>query len=266
MKILVIGDPHGVLPKKIPENIDLILITGDLGKADLARKRFFENIKRSGEGLPELEKTSVFEKKIWQEIYFSSIYVAKYFSKIAPTYSLLGNIGTNTDFETKKEEKKLGIKLPYLRKGLGKIRNFHLVRNRVRNFEGLRFGFLDNFIDNSWIKEFNEKDKKRIKNAKRETAKAKQILNWFGNVDVLISHQPPYGYLDKISGKYGAPKSWWGKHAGSKVVLDYIKKKQPRYVFCGHIHEGKGKVKIGKTEVYNVGISGDYVLLDIDED
>ena len=263
MRILAVGDPHGVLPKSIPKNVDKILLIGDLGKADLARKRFFENIERKKKGLLEIEKTSVFEKKIWQEIYFSSIYVAKYFSKIAPTYSLLGNVGTNTDFKTKKEEKKLGIKLPYLREGLGKIRNFHLVRNSVRKINGLRFGFLDYFVDNCWIKEFEIKDEKLIKRAQRETDKAKKILNWFRNVDILISHQPPYGYLDKISGKYGAPKSWWGKHAGSKVVLDYIKKKQPKYVFCGHIHEGKGKVKIGKTEVYNVGVSGDYVLLDV---
>jgi len=263
MRILVVGDPHGVLPKKIPKNVDLILITGDIGKADLARKRFFENIKRERKGLLKLEKTPVFEKKIWQEIYLSSIFIAKHFSKFVPTYSLLGNVGTQTDFETKKEEKKLGIKLPYLRSGLENIKNFYLVRNRIRNFKGLRFGFLEHFIDNSWIKEFNEKDKKRIKRAQKETSKFKRILNGFGKVDVLISHQPPYGILDKINGKYGAPKSWWGKHAGSKVVLDYIKRKQPRYVFCGHIHEGKGKVKIGKTEVYNVGVSGDYVLIDI---
>jgi Icc-related predicted phosphoesterase len=45
MKILAIGDPHGDLKKikKIPiEGVDLILITGDLGKADLLRKRVFE--------------------------------------------------------------------------------------------------------------------------------------------------------------------------------------------------------------------------------
>jgi len=35
MKLLIIGDPHGKLPKKIPKNVDLILITGDLGKANL---------------------------------------------------------------------------------------------------------------------------------------------------------------------------------------------------------------------------------------
>jgi predicted phosphodiesterase len=50
MKILALGDPHGKLPKNInsiskKNKIDLILITGDIGKAELARKRFFENQK-----------------------------------------------------------------------------------------------------------------------------------------------------------------------------------------------------------------------------
>jgi len=53
-----------------------------------------------------------------------------------------------------------------------------------------------------------------------------------------------------------APKSWRGKHAGSKVILDYLRKKQPLYSFCGHIHEGEGMKKIGKTEVYNLGVGG----------
>ena len=49
MRILAIGDPHGDLSKikKIPlKGVDLILLTGDLGKADLARKRYFENVER----------------------------------------------------------------------------------------------------------------------------------------------------------------------------------------------------------------------------
>ena len=79
-------------------------------------------------------------------------------------------------------------------------------------------------------------------------------------MDILICHQPPYGFLDKVSGKYGAPKKWVGKHAGSKVILNYIKKYQPKYVFCGHIHEGEGKVKIGKTEVYNLGVAGHKII------
>jgi len=44
VKILVVGDPHGHLnyPEKILRESELILITGDLGNADFARKRFFE--------------------------------------------------------------------------------------------------------------------------------------------------------------------------------------------------------------------------------
>ena len=88
----------------------------------------------------------------------------------------------------------------------------------------------------------------------------KGYLEKFGNVDILVCHQPPYGVLDTVSGRYGAPKKWWGKHAGSKVILNYIRKYKPRYVFCGHIHEAKGHVKIGKTEVYNLGLCGSKVI------
>ena len=53
-----------------------------------------------------------------------------------------------------------------------------------------------------------------------------------------------------------APKHWRGKHAGSKIILEYIKRKQPRYTFCGHIHEGEGSKMIGKTRVNNLGVCG----------
>ena len=49
MKILAIGDPHGNLDrvKEIPiKGVDLILLTGDLGSANLMRKMAFENIDR----------------------------------------------------------------------------------------------------------------------------------------------------------------------------------------------------------------------------
>ena len=48
MKICAIGDPHGELKKikKVSKDVDFYLVTGDLGKADLARKKCFENIGR----------------------------------------------------------------------------------------------------------------------------------------------------------------------------------------------------------------------------
>lgn len=263
MRILAIGDPHGDLEKikKIPiKNVNLILLTGDLGKADLARKRAFENIERRKNGLKEIEDTPKDIKLIYQEIYFSSISILEYLSKFAPVYSILGNVETS-EAEVRKDEKKYNIKLPYLIFKINSLKDVSLIKNRVRDFDGIRVGGLEYFIDDCWIKEFREKDKKRMKNAKRETEKAKRILNNFKNLDILLCHQSPYGILDKVGNK--APRHWRGKHAGSKVILDYIKKYRPRYVLCGHIHEGEGKKKIGKTEVYNLGFAG-HVFLNID--
>jgi len=97
--------------------------------------------------------------------------------------------------------------------------------------------------------------------AKKETEKAKRVLRWFGSLDILICHQPPYRILDKVTAKF-APQNWKGRHAGIKIILDYVKKEKPRYVFCGHIHEGEGMKKIGETKIYNLGLSG-YKLIEI---
>ena len=141
------------------------------------------------------------------------------------------------------------------------MKKFSLVRNRVRRINSLKIGFLEYFVDTNWVESFKPGDyNKKLKKARKQTSKAKKILKNFGKVDILVCHQPPYGYLDKVSSKYNPPKNWIGKHAGSKVILEYIKEFQPKYVFCGHIHEGEGMKKIGKTEVYNLGIAGHKVV------
>ncbi len=262
MKVLAIGDPHGALEKikKISiKGVDLILLTGDIGKADLARKRFFENIERKKQGLPELKEDVKFSKKVSKEIYDSTMDILRYLSKYIQVYSIIGNVWSS-DKEVKKDEKKFKIKLPHLHKDYKKIKNFNLVRNKIIKIEGLKIGFLEYFIDTCWVKEFKPSDyKKKLKKAKKQTEKAKKILKKFGKVDALICHQPPYGILDKVAWKE-APKHWLGKHAGSKTILDYIKKYQPKYVFCGHIHEGEGKAKIGKSEIYNLGVAGHKII------
>ena len=263
MKIFVVGDPHGVLPKKIPKNIDLILITGDLGKADLARKIAFENTERRKDGLPKREITKIEAKKIHMEIHNSTLNILKYYSKYAPVYSIQGNVGIPNLSQIREDKKKYGINIPYTLDIVNKINNVHLVKNQLRIINKLRIGFLEYFVDTCWIKEFGEKDKKRINKSKKETEKAKRILKRFKNLDILVCHQPPYNILDKVNFP-GAPSYWKNKHAGSKIILDYVKKYQPKYVFCGHIHEAKGKAKIGKTQIYNVGNNGDYILLNID--
>ncbi|MCK5624451.1 metallophosphoesterase [Candidatus Pacearchaeota archaeon] len=267
MKILVIGDPHGYskYKKSILKQADVILITGDLGKVDLARKWFFDNLKRKAKGLEELEKDAKYIKTVDTEVHNSTIEILNKLRKFAPVYTIQGNVGITTLKQVRRDKKEYGIKINYTLGMINNMKNIFLVKNRLRKINNLRVGFLEYFVDTSWVNEFKPKDfKKEMKKAKNETSKAKKVLKKFKKIDILVCHQPPYGILDKVSNKYDPPKKWIGKHAGSKVILEYTKKKQPRYVFCGHIHEAKGKKKIGKTEVYNVGHSGDYILLDID--
>ncbi|MCA9276128.1 MAG: metallophosphoesterase family protein [Phycisphaerales bacterium] len=63
--------------------------------------------------------------------------------------------------------------------------------------------------------------------------------------DILVTHSPPKGHCDKDSA---------GKHLGSKSVLKWTKKHQPRFVLCGHIHASwQNWSDIGPTRVMNLG-------------
>jgi Icc-related predicted phosphoesterase len=73
---------------------------------------------------------------------------------------------------------------------------------------------------------------------------------------IAVCHAPPYGtVLDRITNL---------KHAGSKAVREFLKREEPRYFFCGHIHEAAGASdKLGPTSAMNVGKKG--YLLDLDK-
>jgi Icc-related predicted phosphoesterase len=64
---------------------------------------------------------------------------------------------------------------------------------------------------------------------------------------VLIVHSPPQGYVDLA----------FGRHLGSRAVLDTITLRHPPLVLCGHIHQCWGQeALIGDTRVVNLGPSG----------
>lgn len=259
MKILAIGDPHGNLEKlkKIPlKGVELILLTGDIGKADAARKQAFANIERRKQGLPKLEETPEVVQEIYSEIHNSTLAVLKYLAQFAPVYTIQGNVGIPTRGEIKRENERHGLHLPATREEISLLENVHLVKNNVRTVGDVRIGFLEYYTDVSWVREFKPADyAKRMRKAKKQTELARRVLQRISDLDILVCHQPPYGFLDAVNFP-GAPKDWQGKHAGGKAILDYIRKHQPRYVFCGHIHEGEGHARIGKTEVYNLGVAG----------
>ena len=264
MKICAIGDPHGSLDKikQIPlSDVDLILLTGDLGSANLMRKMVFDNIEIKKHGLDDVEYSPTQKKKAFMEAYTSTMKIVKYLRRFAPVFTIFGNV-ESSNYETRKQSRKIGVALPYLSNDLNALPDVRVINNRIANFEGIRIGGLEYFVDTNWVREFKPSDyKDRLAKAKKETDKAKRVLRWFNSLDILICHQPPYGVLDKVTAKF-APKHWQGKHAGSKVILQYIKSKSPRYVFCGHIHEGQGMKKVGETEVYNLGVA-EYKIVEL---
>jgi Icc-related predicted phosphoesterase len=71
-------------------------------------------------------------------------------------------------------------------------------------------------------------------------------LDAMGRVDILVAHSPPRGLLDRVDRGAG--------HIGLASLRKYITKYQPRYVICGHVHEGYGIIKEGTTEVINVSM------------
>ena len=260
VKICAIGDPHGNLEKirRVAKDVDFYLVTGDLGDASFFRKLVMENLKKGIKIKSFVDESNVEDrKKAYLRLHNSTLDILKYLSKVAPTYSIQGNVGIYTSKKVKETKDKEGIIIPYTRKIIDESPNMHLVKNVVRRIDGLKVGFLEYFVDESWVEEFG--DKKRIGKAKKDSDKARRVLERFGKVDILVCHQPPFGFLDKV-GFVGAPKDWQGKHAGSKIILDYIRKFSPQYVFCGHIHEGEGSVKIGDTLVYNLGVAGHKII------
>ena len=64
------------------------------------------------------------------------------------------------------------------------------------------------------------------------------------DVDILITHGPPYSVLDSTAR---------GDQAGCEALLDRITEIQPQHHIFGHIHEGGGKTTdIGRTKCHNV--------------
>ena len=77
---------------------------------------------------------------------------------------------------------------------------------------------------------------------------------------ILVSHTPP--------SKTNLDKTFLGEHAGSRSVRAFIEKRKPMVVFCGHIHEGKGRDRIGRTTILNPGPAKhrNFAEISIDED
>jgi hypothetical protein len=70
------------------------------------------------------------------------------------------------------------------------------------------------------------------------------------DVDILVSHSPPYGMGDI----YPNPDTGKREHVGSQALLYTIERIRPSICVCGHLHGGHGTYQHGDTVMYNVSI------------
>ncbi len=77
--------------------------------------------------------------------------------------------------------------------------------------------------------------------------------------DVILSHVPPRDTK--------ADRAHMERHVGSQALREFIEKKQPPLVVCGHIHEARSVDRIGGTVVVNPGplFRGYYAVIEFNE-
>jgi len=75
---------------------------------------------------------------------------------------------------------------------------------------------------------------------------------------ILLSHCPPKGTVTDMTR--------FGIHAGSDSVREFVEKKSPLLVVCGHIHEAEGTDNLGESVIVNPGPAyhGGYARINID--
>lgn len=66
------------------------------------------------------------------------------------------------------------------------------------------------------------------------------------DIDILITHGPAYGFLDRVNGK--------GKSLGCEELTKAIERINPSIYVCGHIHSGNGYEKHNLTHMFNAAV------------
>lgn len=115
------------------------------------------------------------------------------------------------------------------------VQSFHYLEDSEVTIKGLRIW------GSPWTPEFNDWAF-NLPRGERLRQRWAQIPE---GVDILVTHGPPYGVLDR--GPDGAPLGC--PDLGARVVAV-----QPLLHVFGHVHHGYGRVLFGNTEIVNASV------------
>ena len=286
MRILAIGDFHGTFQKKFykiidKEKIDLVVSNGDYPPFHY-RKLWFKHCYGK-----DIELWEVIGKEKYRKLVVKDLKYAEKPLKILnnlpiPVFTVLGNIDYPSPDDildyTKKRTSTLPnfdekYKLIKLLRGYSHIQRFDYSYLKFKDyiFIGMRGHSAPGRPKNKAFK----KHKKILSNIFHKFKKE----NKNGKV-IFVSHNIAFNTrLDKISkkilkkvlkgheGKNLKKKEKIKQHYGSILARVILDKYHPLLHIGGHIHEGMGKQKLGKSWLVNPGSAheGKAAIIDLDE-
>jgi Icc-related predicted phosphoesterase len=293
MKILVIGDLHGRKPRIHFKEFDCIIQVGDVcDDRKLGRywRLWFHLLKKLGEDAPSAEELMLSDigengiKLLEKESLIQGRKILEYLSSFGkPVFFVPGNWDqsfgetsvkntgiSNYAYYKRWFERFLGLNTnKFLIKGIKNVYDCQFRNNEFNKLNFLGYGLSNN------QERIGKNPKKSL--TKYEISKLNIIYNKIMSTlvsvhnlrdkkcpTIFISHNIPYKTkLDVVKDK----KSYaYGKHLGSAIARDFCEKHKPLICVGGHVHEGVGKDKIGKTLLINPGYGENaQVLIDIDE-
>lgn len=294
MKILVIGDLHGRKPKIPKIEFDYIIQVGDVcddKKLSPYWRLWFHLLKELGEDAPDAEELILSDvgeegyKKLEKDSLIEGRKILEYLDSFGkPVLFIPGNWDQSFGETSVKnpEASNYAYYKSWFERFLGKKSNPKLVKGlknvfdcqfNIHSFRGINFiGYgLSNNRERIIEKPKKKLSKLEINKLDKIYFKIRDLLSSLYNLrnkkfpTIFITHNIPYETkLDVVKDK----KSYaYKKHLGSYVAKKFCERYQPLLCIGGHVHEGKGQDKIGKTILINPGFGENaIVLIDIDED
>ncbi len=267
MKILILGDFHGKFPTKLKriaksKDIDSIICLGDYGGGKNLIKIIFKYFKQKWWKVVGKEKA----KKYILEDYNAGKKIFRELSKLnKPVYCIFGN----WDFNSLLHKERFGnLKLKNYHEIIKQMKNLKYWRRGLREFNGLRIIIFDKMVTaGDYLKKGVLSDKERKKMIRKNKKEIKSLMQYGRrDIDLFLSHYPPYGFFDIVKFKGKNPMN--GKHVGFRGFTDFIKKYHPKLFICGHMHEYQGIKNLGNSTIVATGAaqSGRAVILDVSKD
>lgn len=264
MKILVVGDCHGVKPDvgREAEEADIILATGDIcGDPADVRDAMFRSMEENEDWWSILGRDRA-EEKVLQSLE-EGREVLEYLDSFGkPVFLVPGNwdwIGEEP-WECLSENR--------FQKLVDEFKNIHNIDREMMSdgsYSYIGYGpcsapeipqYEDDMPE-------SEEELEKMKNEYVEMGETLEKLFKEAEKPVIfLSHNVPnYTSLDRIENP-DSPVD--GRHYGSIIVKDLLEEFGPVLSVAGHIHEGYGTEKISGTVAVNAGLES-HVMIELEE-